>query len=107
MTAHHPHPGLRTNPNSPAAIAHSMADKHHHDARLIAFLAVLPDPQEQAYHLTSREIVALRTAWRTRDGFRAAETYRAELFREGLCDRAGFLTNYGVAVRRCVKREDG
>ena len=65
-------------------------------------IAQLPDPAEQAYHLGEREIVALRTAWQVRDGFRCEETFRAELFREGLADKGGYLTAFGMAVRRAA-----
>lgn len=65
-------------------------------------IAQLPDPDEQAYRLCEREIVALRTAWQVRDGLRCEETFRAELFREGLADKGGYLTVWGVAVRRAA-----
>lgn len=70
-------------------------------------LANLPDPGEQAYHLTEREHHALKTAWLTHEGWRVEAQYAAELARDGMCEvRGPFLTNFGRAVRRVVVRED-
>lgn len=75
--------------------------------RLHRHLAVLPAHEESAFHLTEREIVGLLTAWKVRDGFRCEETFRGELFRAGLADKAGYLSVFGMGVRRVVGRDDG
>lgn len=90
---------------TPIIIGGAAAEQSYR-ARLRRHLANLPDPVEQAYHLTEREIVALRTAWQGSYGMRCEETFRAELFREGLADRAGYLTAFGMAVRRAAMAED-
>lgn len=73
------------------------------DARLRRYLADLPAADEQAYRLCEREIVALRTAWACGAGeMRCEETFRAELFREGMADKGGYLTAFGMAVRRAA-----
>lgn len=70
-------------------------------------LAHLPHPEEQVYHLNEREILALRTAWQTREGWRVEAQYAAELARDGMCEvRGPFLTNFGMAVRHAAMRED-
>ena len=75
--------------------------------RLHRHVAILPAHEETAYHLGTRELIALSTAWRTREGWRVEAQYQAELAREGLCEMRGpYLTAYGMAVRRVAMRED-
>lgn len=70
-------------------------------------IAVLPSPEQYAYHLTEREHHALKTAWQARSGWRVGVEFQAELGREGLCEAHGpHLTAFGMAVRRVVLRED-
>lgn len=101
MSNRAPHLAGPTPPNrfAPLALARP--------ARLRSVIANLPDPGEQAYHLTEREHHALKTAWLTPTGWRVRVDYQAELGREGLCEvRGPFLTAFGMAVRRFVVRED-
>ena len=76
------------------------------DRALIRHIAKLPDIAETAFHLTEREVLALASATRTRDGWRVRVDYQRELAAEGLCEvRGPHLTAFGMAVRLHIMRE--
>ena len=81
-----------------------------HDSHLRKHLAELPDPEEQAYHLTERLLIGLRTAWQGghgSTGWRCETQYQRELSADGLCEARGpFLNAFGMAVRRVAMRGD-
>lgn len=96
----------RRNVGTPIILGGAAAEQGYR-AHLRRHIANLPDPGDQAYHLTEREHHALKTAWLTPAGWRVRVEYQAELAREGLCEVPGpHLTAWGMAVRRVVLRED-
>ena len=92
-------------PISPNAImdARAQAALTRASQRISRYLAVLPDIEETAFHLTERELFALTGAYQTRSGWRVRIEFQVELAREGLCEvRVPHLTAYGIAVRRFI-----
>jgi len=91
-------------PNEPGALppTHERAYRDY----LRSLLADLPAPAELAYRLPDAVIGSLLTARRSkRDTCGTLRLQNSECFQWGLCDRDGFLTAYGMKVRRFLMEE--
>lgn len=74
---------------------------------LRSLLARLPDPDIYLWRLPSVPVEALSSAYRSRrpetsGQWRVASHLALDAFAYGLCDRDGFLTNYGLQVRAAL-----
>lgn len=84
-------------------------ERIHHDA-MKAFARNLPDPFWYAWYLEKPYCFWMEQAWRSQDPlnsgcYRVSEKRAKELFPMGLCDRDGYLTVFGNAVRKAIEEQ--
>jgi hypothetical protein len=84
-------------------------DRIHRDA-MRSFARGIPDPFVFAWHLEKPYCFWIEQAWRSQDPnnsgcYRVSQKRAAEMFPMGLCDRDGYLTAFGNAVRKAIEEQ--
>jgi len=96
---------------APEPVTSAETARVRHDA-LKAIARDIPDPHEFAMQLAEPWCDYLRRAFRSQDPenvgcLRTDERWIGDLFAMGLCDKRGFLTVFGMSVRREIMVDEG